>query len=288
VFKSILASLTGFSSDRSVLDAAIAMAKIDNAHIQCLHIRLDTKYAAAWAGAVAPSMHDSFPEMARKLTKQQGERAVHSQAAFQDACDRHALTIADDPEKRKAISVFYQEITSLDYKTLHLARFHDLTIVARVPEFLLEDVEAVLLKSGRPVLIVPGKPTDTIGKAVAIAWKEGPEAARSVMAAAPILAQAKRVTILSVAESSDDKDAARISADHLVRNLRWHGIQADVRVETSTSVTTARTIKEMAYACEADLLVMGAYGHNRMRELVFGGVTRHLLDAAEIPIFLFH
>ena len=103
-------------------------------------------------------------------------------------------------------------------------------------------------------------------------------------AASHILSHAGSVAILSVAEESDDSE--RISAEHLVRNLTWQGIKADVRMCKSPQRSTSQALLDMAYDCDADLLVMGAYGHSRIKEFIFGGVTSDLLKASALPLFM--
>jgi nucleotide-binding universal stress UspA family protein len=121
---------------------------------------------------------------------------------------------------------------------------------------------------------------------VVIAWKEGPEAARAVAAALPILAHARHVTIVSVSENGSDEDKG--SAKCLATYLRWHGIQAQAEMSKSPSISISKKLEEIALGLDADLLIMGAYGHSRMREFVFGGVTRDLLSACAVPVLMTH
>ena len=107
-------------------------------------------------------------------------------------------------------------------------------------------------------------------------------------AATSILFRAEQVSILSVSENGAGAgdDTGRASAEHLASQLKWHGVTARVGVEASPSGSAAEALKEMAYNCDADLLVMGGYGHSRVREFVFGGVTRDILADCALPVLM--
>ena len=117
-----------------------------------------------------------------------------------------------------------------------------------------------------------------------IAWKAAPEAARAVTAAMPFLAIAKQIQILTVAEEQgvSDEEAAR-----LVTNLRRHGLQASARHLQPDPRGAADTLLTAAGE-QAALVVMGAYGHSRLREWIFGGFTQHVLRGAEVPVLMMH
>jgi len=282
--KTILASLSGLSSDRTVLEAAVAAARIEGGHIQCLHTRIDAVETAAVLGLSSPrvDLHSSLQLIAR----QEEERSRHARQTFDEVCKRHALSLHDTPGKAAPVSAAWRENQSFLNETLTEARYHELTVMARDEELSSERIVSVLMQSGRPLLIAPAKPAEVMGKKVAIAWKPTAEAARALTAASFILAQAEKVVVLSVSEAMAGDDSDRFSAEHLVRQLAWQGISAEVRMNYSPSVATSQALLDMAYDNDADLLVMGAYGHNRMREFIFGGVTRDLLAASALPVFM--
>jgi nucleotide-binding universal stress UspA family protein len=148
--------------------------------------------------------------------------------------------------------------------------------------------EHLALGSGRPVLVVPyvGRYPD-IGHNVVIAWKAGRESGRAVFDALPILKQAEQVQILEVDEGgrrSNDPSADTSIAVALAR----HGIKAVVRTSVAVDMSVGDEILSRLTDMGADLLVMGAYGHSRMRELVFGGVTRHIARHMTVPTLFSH
>jgi nucleotide-binding universal stress UspA family protein len=282
----ILASLTGLNSDHTVLEAAVAMAKIDGGHIQCLHTRIDAVETAALIGSTAPRRHNNLQHVVQKISEQEEERSRHAKIAFEEAIKRHSLTLRDTPAQEVSISVSWKESETFLNETLDESRYHDLTIMARDEELSSERIISVIMRAGRPILLAPPKPVEVIGRKVAVAWKASMESAHAMTSAMPILSRAETVFILAVSEDKAGDDSDRNSAEHLARQLKWHGVSAQVRMEYSPAGPASTALKEMAYNCEADLLVMGAFGHSRVREFVFGSVTRDVLADSALPVLM--
>lgn len=282
----ILASLTGFGSDRTVLEAAMAVARISGGHVQCLHTRIDVVEAAALMAARSPGRESDVHALLREISNQEAERSRHARQAFDEICRHYALSLRDTPADDARISASWKENRSFLNETLHEARYHDITVMGRDGQLSPNRITTVLMQSGRPLLLAPEKPVNVIGQKVAIAWKATAEAARALTAASPFLCGAASVTILSVSENDAWDDSDRLSAEHLASELAWRGTKPDVRLCFSPRVSTSQALLDMAYACDADLLVMGAYGHSRIREFIFGGVTRDLLDHSSLPVLM--
>ena len=274
MIKTILASLTGFGSDKTVLDAAFAVARRHNSHVTCLHTRIDPNEGAALVGVSATQIHGNLLELTLKINREQQERSGRAQSTFADASKSHNVPVRDNPERTEGASASLLEVTTFLDETLRRSRYHDLVVMGRVPELAAEQLDSMVMQSGRPLLIAPSKPTRQIGEKVMIAWKDGPEAARALSAALPILAHAKHVTIVTLSEHSSENAREKASAESVVEQLGWHGIQAKSQVSNSPVISASRKLEEIAFTLDADLLVMGAYGHSRLREFVFGGVTR--------------
>ena len=149
----------------------------------------------------------------------------------------------------------------------------------------MDVVEAALMDSGRPVLVAPRAAPASVGRVVCIAWKDTREAAGAVSAAHPFIAQAERVVILTIDEDDEPDDR---SAERLQRALRWHNPHVLVQRMVREHRSAAETLLGAAARAESDLLVMGGYGHTRLREAVFGGFTRHVLERAELPVLMAH
>jgi nucleotide-binding universal stress UspA family protein len=166
------------------------------------------------------------------------------------------------------------------------AKVADMTVLPSVAEeadgLWATAIDAALFHSGRPLLVVPNEIAGPIGETVVIAWKDTPEAVRAVMAAGPFLAKAKRVWLISVTERARDETAAAM-VDYLAR--------ADLPVEFEEIAANRRepgeVIVETAIG-KGVLLVMGAYGHWRWREWVFGGATNRVLRRATVPVLMMH
>jgi nucleotide-binding universal stress UspA family protein len=169
-------------------------------------------------------------------------------------------------------------------------RTADLTVLGRAREggkVALHLLETVLLETGRPLLIAPEVVRPSIGRHIAIAWKDSAEAARAVAAALPLLALAETVTLFAVQESSDTH-ADSDSGKRLRRALRWHNPATTLRIVPRTNHDPVEALLAVVEADGADLLVMGGYSHSRMREAMFGGFTRRVLLAAGLPVLIAH
>jgi nucleotide-binding universal stress UspA family protein len=153
----------------------------------------------------------------------------------------------------------------------------------------LQDVaEHLALGSGRPVLVVPyvGRYPE-IGRNVVIAWKAGRESARAVFDALPILRQAEQVQLLEIGEGGQHRSGLAPDTS-IALALARHGIKTTVRTSVAGDISVGDEILSRIADMGADLLVMGAYGHSRIRELVFGGVTRHIARHMTVPTLFSH
>lgn len=170
------------------------------------------------------------------------------------------------------------------------SRYADVTVLAQTtPEMrgtADEDlVDDLVMTSGRPVLVIPyiGGP-DSFNGTVLVGWNASREAARAVADAMPFLRRAGQVEILAVEPNGmGDIPGADIAA-HLAR----HGIEAKANATQGLDIEVGDVLLNRAADIGADLIVMGGYGHSRMRELVLGGATRHILDHMTVPVLLSH
>jgi nucleotide-binding universal stress UspA family protein len=149
------------------------------------------------------------------------------------------------------------------------------------------DNGSAILGAGRPFLVVPGSVKSLAADHAVVGWKDTREARRAIQDALPFLHEAKRVTVLEICEK-DQKEAARHGVDDVVLYLARHRIKAEGRVETQLLGSGADQIIRFAEDEEADLLVTGAYGHSRLNEWIFGGMTRDLLASSPICCLMSH
>jgi nucleotide-binding universal stress UspA family protein len=172
-----------------------------------------------------------------------------------------------------------------------IARHFDLAVVGQVepgkavPEELI--AEGALLESGRPVVLVPyvqkaGLKLDR----VMVCWDGSRNAARAVADAMPFLARAKLVEVVTIT-ADNDKDNEFPGLD-IAQNLARHDINVDARRVSAGDVDIANNILSLAADTASDFLVMGSYGHSRLREFLFGGATRGVLSAMTVPVLMSH
>jgi nucleotide-binding universal stress UspA family protein len=154
-----------------------------------------------------------------------------------------------------------------------------------VPDQVVD--EGVLFESGRPVIFVPfiqkgGMALDR----VMICWDGSRAAARAVADALPFLKKAKQVEVVIVSEKPNKKD--EMPGVDLGQHLARHGLKVEIKHITSPDIGVASTILSHAADSETDMIVMGGYGHSRLREFVLGGVTRGMLESMTVPVLMSH
>jgi nucleotide-binding universal stress UspA family protein len=184
--------------------------------------------------------------------------------------------------------------TALDFPTDALARearAADIVVIGRErgPGDVYNTVEpaSVILRAGRPILVIPTDVSEFRGEHVLIGWKDVREARRAVVDAMPFLQKARRVTIAEVCEPDEEKAAQR-NLDDVIRFLARHEIRSESRLALIHSGSGADRLIRLAQEEGADLVVTGAYGHSRLGEWVFGGVTRELLASSPICCLMSH
>jgi nucleotide-binding universal stress UspA family protein len=174
------------------------------------------------------------------------------------------------------------------------ARHADLTIMQRPvgagDEAFRNDIfEFVLFQSGRPVLIIPptyGK--EPVFKRIVIGWDASREAARAVGDAAAFVDNAETVTIVTVDASPRTLGLGEVPGADLAAHLAHRGAKVEIRNVSSANRSDGRALLDTAIELNADLIVIGGYGHNRLKEFVLGGVTREALHSSEIPLLMSH
>jgi nucleotide-binding universal stress UspA family protein len=147
----------------------------------------------------------------------------------------------------------------------------------------------LVTSAGRPALVIPyiGAP-EPFGRTVTIAWDAGREAARAVADAMPLLEKAEKVHLLTVNPRFGISGHGEEPGADIALHLARHGIQAEVNHSHARDMEVGDLVLSWLADSSSDLLVMGAYGHSRLRELVLGGVTRRLLDSMTVPVLMSH
>lgn len=283
--KTILVPLDGTEPAQSVLDAAFSVARDLAAHVEVLHVRADSKNAVPLLGeGMSGAMIEEMIDLAEKEAT---SRSTKAKAMFDDACQRLSFPIVDGPPGPDGPSAAWVDQTGReDEVTAQRGRLADLIVIARPTAD--SDVSsrmtlnAAIRETGRPVLVIPPAKTKMMGKKVAIAWNGSHESSRAVRLAMTFVESAKEVFILT-AEGGATRACA---ASQLANYLAWHGISAKTRTfeiaDRAGGDDLLRECKEVG----ADLLIMGAYTQSRVRTLILGGVTSHVLANAELPVVM--
>jgi nucleotide-binding universal stress UspA family protein len=146
-----------------------------------------------------------------------------------------------------------------------------------------QGINSGLFDSGRPILLAPPSPPDQIGTNVLIAWNRSTEQARAIALAMPLLQRADQITVLTIVGGTE---VSGPSAERLVQNLRRHRIAAELKRVGLDGKSTGETILATARLLGCDLLIKGAYTQSRLRQLIFGGATQHVLENAMMPVLL--
>ena len=261
----ILVDLTADGPVEARLDVARSLASRFDAVLVGVHVvpELFTPLPI-WEGGGSVYILPEVIEAQRKVNQEAKERV---RAAFDRACGA-------DP------TATWREAEGDPVRVLaEAAHASDLVITSRGGA--LGTAEQLVTATGVPVLVLPPEMPRDFGRVVLVAWKGSPEAARAVHEALPFLQHtaANRVVLCAVGEET----AAGVEAAAMM--LERHGVAVQPeRVERTEGRSTGEILLAQATAHGADLLVMGAYGHARVRELVFGGVTRHVLREARLPV----
>lgn len=269
----------------SILRTALVLARRFGSHIEALHVP-----------QVLPSMLPLSPEGGLATAdvmaslEQGAEDASHRlRGVFDDFVKAENVLETAIGAATDAPSASWNELRQADQDTLPArGRIFDLIVVGRpiAGEFApsMVALEAALFESGKPLLIVPPGSHETVGHRIAIAWNGSTETARTIAFALPLLQQAEEVMVISVEQGM----VPGPSGHDLAQNLTRSGLATKVRHVEAKGRAIGDAMLSESKAFDADLLIKGAYTQSRLRQMIFGGATSHILAHADIPIFMAH
>jgi nucleotide-binding universal stress UspA family protein len=288
--KSILACVDGAEGSKRVLETAITLGHTFSAYVEVFHVeRPSTPIIPSFVeggGLIAAA------EITTAIAQEESDRRDHAKNLFQTMCVDAGLNIVDadcvDVETEAGAGFSWKLVSGFEPRELgHRGRLFDLIIMAKTDAqeggVDSSQLEAALYDTGRLVFIAADDNIDMSKIQVAVAWDGSREAARSVGLAIPILEIANKVSVISVGDKGET-----IGASDLCRYLSRHGIASEYVPITKNGTSIARHLIDESRNLKVDLLVMGAYGHSAVREYLFGGVTRELLESGELPLLLAH
>lgn len=285
MFKDILVHLDEGPRSATRLKVAVDLARRQGAHLTGIFV-LDIPGSDLFYGAGMPyAGGGGMSEMVNSLRAESAARADAMGQEFLDAVRRQGL----EGEWRVV------DGDTVGLLALH-ARYADLTVLGQPnadEPFKGPSADAVLvnvmMSSGRPVLAVPyAGPFEQVGERVLIAWNASRESTRAVNDALPILRGAKAVTVLAVNPRHGIEGHGDVPAADIALHLARHGVKAEAAHTIAKDIGEGDALLSYAADLGVDLIVCGGYGHSRAREMVFGGVTRTLLQEMTVPMLLSH
>jgi nucleotide-binding universal stress UspA family protein len=277
-YKTILVHLHDNTRRQSMLAAAVGLARSFDAHLIGLSVQPPVIVVPAIAGGDVMVIEDH-----RHTYRQESARL---KAAFETAT--HGQSFA--AEWREADAAY----DTVARHVVEHGRCADLIVASqRDPDWPssehLEAPDRVVLESGRPVLLVPksGEVFEP-GKRILVAWNGRRESARAVFDALPLLKRAQAVSVLWVNPQDAGEAASELPAIDICTALARHGVRCEATQSLHPGANIGATLLTAVKTHGADMLVMGCYGHSRMREFVFGGATRHVLENMTVPVLMSH
>lgn len=260
-YRTILAELTSEPSARTSLPAARQLAGRFEAVLVGFHAIAAPFIPAAWEGGGSVYLAPELIEAQRDLARGIRDRV---EAVFREHCGADSRAVWREAEG---------EVAQL---LAAAARTADLVITTQGGRPTVS--EPLVTAAGVPVLVLPSAPAGELGRRVLVGWNGSREATRAAHQALPFLAGAERVFLCALGQAAHD------SLEPATTMLGRHGVAVEPIPVAAAEGAAGRALLEQAREHGADLLVVGAYGHSRMREFIFGGATRHLLDQAELPV----
>jgi nucleotide-binding universal stress UspA family protein len=285
LYRKILVPLCESPAGAAALRLGLTLAQRFQAHLSAVIVRIDAHSVAPLAGeGLSGAM---IEDMMAATERESADRARALATLFGNAVQDAGITVDDAPAAPGTASAGLETRTGRDEELLPaLAQLADLTILPNpsgdADSTGADRLHAVLFDSGRPVLIAPPSRAAAIGQRCCIAWNGSTEGAAALAAMLPWLREATAVRVLHAA----DYQRRGAPAEALLPYLALHGIDAEIVAFQPLNRDLGAGLLAAAAAFNADLLGMGAYSHSRLRQLILGGVTRHVLGHAPIPVLM--
>lgn len=274
--KNILVPLEMHSTFESVLESALLLGRRFDSYIEGVTLGPDLPELVGYDMPIGWTMRDldawkeSADDARRRFETFMLENAVSPRAEG----SRH-LSFGSAGERFLG-----------DSQTASYARVFDVTVLGRPGtgsgEPRIATTEAALFESGRPVLLAPREPPNSLGETIVIAWNQSMESARATAFAMPLLLQAKKVLILTI----EAHNVEGPTAERLAEMLAAQGIPVDVVHRLGKKRTAGDAYLEDSASLGGDLIIKGAYTQSRLRQMIFGGATAHILTKARIPVLM--
>jgi nucleotide-binding universal stress UspA family protein len=279
-----LLAVVGDGNATPVLEASMRVAQRFDSHIVGLH-SLTTEYAVVFGGEMGFSISS---EVDRTLEREGHDRRDQARRLFRDFMAAKGIPVAPAPTGQSGPSASWREEDGRQNAVVGMiGRVFDLILVEQ-PEKLASIAEATLedalFESGRPILMVPKHVPSTIGEVIAILWNGSTETAMTVALGMPFIRQARQVVIVAVGTQHMPEPGPE--GEELARALANYGVDVSLRVAYGRQKAQGESFMKEAVAAGADLLLKGAYTQSRIRQMIFGGATRHIIMDANLPVLM--
>jgi nucleotide-binding universal stress UspA family protein len=286
MIKIILVPLDGSKESVDVLNTALVVANRFAAHIKAVHVQAPVSEPFMFSG-----MPESYREdFARLNSRAQDEVAASVRKQFQTFIEQGGVKKTRKPSAAAQVTASLHLLDG-DPETLLVreSRLVDVIAMSRPRKHRIggpgvgELHESLMLRSGRPVMIVPPEPEWQAHRVdhAAIGWNDSVEASRALSMTLPWLGQMKKVSVLV---SKKREESAAIVTDY----LKWHGCKADYHLITGRGTNVGQKMLDCCAEIGAEFLVVGGFSHTRTRQRFFGGVTSHLLSKTNIITVMTH
>lgn len=280
--KTILVPFYDDDIAQSALGASWLVAERFKSYVEALFVMRPPQIFDGEGIALAGSYMTQLKDEERRLAESARER-------FQSVIESRGVSIADVGTPADGVTAGWRETEGLEGQVVgDYGRLFDLIVIGRNFGQPWIDwsvmCEAALFETGRPVLVAAAETPPSIGERVVVAWNGSTETARCIALAMPFLERAASVLVLTV----EGWQVPGPSGDQVTAHLRRNGIKTSAKNVDSGSRSVGEAILDETKEFGADLVVKGAYTHSRLRQLVFGGATRHLLHNTPVPLFMAH
>jgi len=281
--KAILVPFEESDVVNSVLGTACLVAQCFDSYVEGVYVQpaLPAIASADGFGIVTPAFVEKYEQEDRA-------RISDAEQYFNDFMQARGIAIGESDETFDVPSAAWQNVGPSDDYVGHCGRLFDLIVVGRpvhgATTPTMHTLEAALFETGRPILIAPPSAPVTLGETIAIAWNGSTETARTVAFAMPILQKAKKVVVLTI----EDAMVPGPMGTEVVKHLNRNGIEANAVVRAAGKRSLGEAMLEESAQQGADLVVKGAYTNSRLRQMIFGGATSHILAYTELPVLMAH
>ncbi len=284
--RTILTPYHGQQKENAALETAINLAKDRGASVTCQHISIDPyEFLYPMDASAAAAVGQSFRE---HLQEEADSRASKAHGHFVELCNEHHISCAKSTSNLTPHALWVRDAGDVARCLTRRAKMHDVVVVCRdiaETNYNYDIVfHATLFDSGRPLIIVPPRKAVKHMHTVAIAWDGSAPATRAISAALPLLRNALEVVVLRIGEVAENNP----DIENLEAYLSAHGISITAISLKDAGTNMGDQITRAAATQEADIIIMGAYAHSRLRQMISGSVTRHMIHHASMAVFMMH